>query len=140
MLAPHPLSIFALHAAVIADIAAAVSFRVGIDDLAIKTRLRHAEPIIVTHHRRRVHHEDDRFALARFAQKRDDAVIGVVKIDPLKAFVAVVLLPERRLVLVGVIEMLHQPAQSVVPRNLEQDASRGSCRGSIRATARTRRP
>ena len=45
MLAAHPLSIFALRATVIADVAAAVGFGIGIDDLAIKSGRRNAEPV-----------------------------------------------------------------------------------------------
>src|ERR1041385_463329 len=95
MFAAHPLSIFALHTAVIANIAATVRVGVGVDDLAIKSGARHAEAIVVPNDRRRVDHENDRFALARFAHERHDAVVGIVEIDPLEAFVRIVLLPER---------------------------------------------
>jgi len=93
MLAAHPLSIFALNPAVIAEIAAAVGLAIGVDDLAIKSNARHTEPIIVTHNLRRVHNKNNNFSLALFAHERDDTVIGVVKIDPLKACVTVVLVP-----------------------------------------------
>jgi len=35
--------------------AAAVSLCVGVDDLAVKPGVRHAQPIIVAHQRRRIH-------------------------------------------------------------------------------------
>src|SRR5205823_7789538 len=49
-----------------------------------------------------------------------DAVICVVKIDPIKSFVDIVELPQGRLVFVNVIQMLHQPTEAVVPRKIEQ--------------------
>src|SRR5256886_2681592 len=93
MFAPHPLSIFALDTAKIANVAAAISFSVGVDDLTIEPGARNAEAIIVTNNRRRVHDEDNHFAFARFSNKRDHAVIGIVKIDPLEAVIGIVLLP-----------------------------------------------
>ena len=125
----------------VADVAPAVGFAVGIDDLADKTRFRHAQPIVVAHHRRRVDHENDQLALPRFpARSRDHAVVRIVEIDPLKSFVGVVQIPERGFVSVNVIQMLHQPAQSVVARQIQSVPNRGCGRGSIRAIGQTRRP
>src|SRR5947207_13544095 len=92
MLASHPLSIFALHAAEVADVAAAVRLRIGVNDPAIKSRAWHAETIIIAHYRRRVHHKDDNVAVARFAHERNYAVLGIVKIDPFETIIIVVLL------------------------------------------------
>src|SRR5260370_42380262 len=116
MLAAHPLSIFALRAAIIADVAAAVGFGIGIDDLAIKSGRRNAEPVIGTHYRRRVDNEHNHLAGARFSYERDHAVVGVVKIDPLEPVMTVVLLPQGGLAFVNVVKMLHKPPQPVVPR------------------------
>ena len=120
MFAPHPLSIFALDTAKIANVAAAVSFSVGVDDLTIEPGARNAETIIVTHDRRRVHDEDNQFAFARFSNKRDNAVIGIVKIDPLEAVVGIVLLPKRRFAFVNVIQMLDEPTQAIMLRKIEK--------------------
>src|ERR1700720_906754 len=105
MSAPHPLSSLALDAAEVADVAAAISFGIGVNDLAIKPAARNTESIIVTHHRCRVHDENNHFAFARFSYKRNDAVVRVVKIDPLEPVVRIVLLPERRFALVDIIQM-----------------------------------
>ncbi len=116
MLAAHPLSIFALRATIIADVTAAVGFGIGIDDLAIKSGRRNAEPVIVTHHWRRVDNEHNHLVGARFSYERDHAVVGVMKIDPLEAVMTVVLLPQGRLAFVNLIKMLHETLQPVVPR------------------------
>src|SRR5919201_2020434 len=82
MLTAHPWLSFALHTAIVADIAAAVSFGVSIDQLAVVTRLRHAQPVIIPNDWCRVHDKYNRLAGPRFAQKRDNAVIGIVKVVP----------------------------------------------------------
>ena len=43
-----------------------------------------------------------------------------MKIDPLKALIRIVMLPERGLAFVDVIQMLHQPAQSIVFRKIDK--------------------
>src|SRR6266480_3782879 len=43
-----------------------------------------------------------------------------MKIDPLKTLIRIVLLPERGLAFVDVIQMLHQPAQSIVFREIDK--------------------
>src|SRR5437762_7562584 len=93
MLATHPLPIFALHAAIIANIAAAIGLGVGVDDLSPESALGNAEAVIVMHHRRSVYYERDHVAVARFSQERYYAVVGIVKIDPVKPFIGVVLVP-----------------------------------------------
>src|ERR1700736_692297 len=120
MLAPHPLSIFALNTAEITDIAAAIRIGVGVNDLAVKPGARNAESIIVTHDRCRVDDEHNQLAFARFSHKRNDTVVRVVKIDPLESVVRIVLLPERRLAFVNVIQMLDQTPQTVVFRKIEK--------------------
>src|SRR5438874_9198180 len=57
MFAAHPFASFALNATEISYVAAAVGFAVGVDDLAIEAGLGNAQPIVVTHHRGRVHDE-----------------------------------------------------------------------------------
>src|SRR6266404_9626549 len=120
MFPPHPLSHFALDAAEISYIAAAVGFGVGVDELTIEAGLGDAQTIVVTYDRRRIHHKRDDVVIARFSQERDDTVIGVVKIDPIKSFVGIIELPKRWLVLVNVIQMLLQPAHAIVSRKAKE--------------------
>src|SRR5436190_3486260 len=110
MLAAHPLSIFAQNASIIANVAAAIGLGVGIDDLAVKSRFGHTESVVVVHHGRGVYDKCNHLAGTRFSQECNDAVVGVVKIDPVKTCVTVVLIPQSRLTFVSVIEMLNEPA------------------------------
>src|ERR1700686_5166186 len=111
MFARHPGSILTLDASVIPDVAASVSFRIAINDLAVKTSLRHAQPVIIPNDRRCGHGKNNDFTLARPAQKRDNAILRVVKIDPFESLIRVILVPQRRFALVSVIEMLNQAPQ-----------------------------
>src|SRR5439155_6005337 len=120
VIATHPWAIFALDPPEVPDVAAAVGFRIGVYDFAIESDARNAETVIGTHNGRRVHDEDDHFAFARFPNERHDTIVRVVKIDPLKALIRIVLLPERGLAFVSIIQMLHQPAQSIVFRKIEK--------------------
>src|SRR6266403_1124599 len=108
------------NADVVSDVAPAICLGIGVDDLTPDSRLGHNEPVIVAYLRCGVHYERNHLALARFAQKRNDAVIRVVKIDPIKTFIGVVELPKRRFAFVDVVQMLRQPAYSVVPGQLCQ--------------------
>src|SRR5437660_6173508 len=65
MLAAHPWCVFAVFAAVVPDIAAAIGFGVGIDNFAIKPSVGHTQPIIVSHDRRRAYHEHYGLVFAR---------------------------------------------------------------------------
>src|SRR6266404_9856330 len=120
MFAGHPRDILAADAAVVSDVAAAIRLGIGVDDLTPESGLGHTELVIVAHLRRGVHYERNHLALAGFAQKRNDTVLRVVKIDPIKTFIGVVELPERRFAFVNVVQMLRQSAYSVVPGQLRQ--------------------
>src|SRR6266513_4898058 len=120
MLAAHPLSIFAQNASIIADVAAAICLGIGVDDLAVKSRFGHTEPVVVVHHRRGVYDKCNHIGGTRLSEERNDAVVGVVKIDPIKTCVTVVLIPQGRLTFVSVIEMLNEPAYPVVARQFSQ--------------------
>src|SRR6266700_2912076 len=104
MFSAHPGNILGLNPAEISYVAAAICFSVGVDELTIETRLGNAEAVIVAHHWRCVHHKRDYIALARFSQERNDAVISIVKIDPIKSLVCIIELPKRRLAFVNVIQ------------------------------------
>src|SRR5436190_21971552 len=110
MLVAHPLPVFAPHAPVVAKVAAAVRLRVGIDYFSIKPGLRHAQPVIMMDYVRSIHDKCNHLAGTRFSQECNDAVVGVVKIDPIKTCVTVVLIPQGPLAFVSVIEMLNEPA------------------------------
>src|SRR6266436_7536293 len=118
MFARHPGSILTLDASVIPDVAASVSFRIAINNLAVKTRVRHAQPVIMPNDRRCGHGENNDFTVARSAQKRNNAILGVVEINPFESLRRVILVPQRRFALVSVIEMLNQTSQTIVPRQL----------------------
>src|SRR5207249_8238390 len=60
----HPGDLPSLYAAKISYVASAVRFCICVDNFTIETGLRNAEPVIVTHNRRCVHHERDKVAVA----------------------------------------------------------------------------
>ena len=93
MFAAHPFTSFAVDAAEISYITPAIRFAIGVDNLAVQASLGNAEPIVVPYNRRRIHHKGDGAAIARFSQERDDAIISVVKIDPIKSLIRIVELP-----------------------------------------------
>src|SRR5438045_302276 len=70
--------------------------------------------------RRGIYYKHDHIIRTRLSHERDHTMISIVKIDPLEPIVRIVQLPKRRLVLINVIQMLHEPAQSIVPRELQQ--------------------
>src|SRR5947208_9462699 len=110
MLAAHPLSIFTQDASIIANVAAAVRLGVGVDDLAVKSRFGHTESVVVVHHERGVYDTCNHIGGTRLSEERNDAVIGDVKIGPIKNCVTDVLIPQGRLTFVSVIEMVNEPA------------------------------
>src|SRR4051812_26385422 len=103
MRAALPLERFRFEPAHIAHVAPAVRLRIGVDNLAIKPRAWHTEPITLAHDRRRVDRENDDVAATRSTHERDAAIVGVVEIDPLETLVTVVHFPERRLGFVDVV-------------------------------------
>src|SRR5216110_505116 len=111
-----PREIFGFEAAHVSDVSAAVSLRIGVNDLAIKAGDGNAEPIAVADDRRRVDDEDDDAATTGTAHESDHAVLRIMEIDPLESFVGIVAIPERGLVFVNVVEMLNEPAETVVLR------------------------
>src|SRR6476646_11052510 len=114
MFAAHPFASFALDTAESSYITPAIRFAIGVDELTIEAGLGNAQTIVVTYDGRRIDHERDDVAIARFSEERHDAVIGVVKIDPIESFICIVELPKRGFVFVDVIQMLHQPSQAIV--------------------------
>src|SRR5690349_21411154 len=103
MLPRHPRGRFRSRTAEVPYVAPSVGLSVGVDDLTVEAGLGHAEPIVVTDDRRRIDNERDQFALARFPHEGHNAVVGIVKINPLETGVTVILIPERRFVSVNVV-------------------------------------
>src|SRR4029077_3267950 len=71
----------------IAHVATAVGLGVGIDDFPIKTGPRDANVVSVMHYRRGIYDKDNDFALAGFPHPRDNAVFGIMEINPLESLV-----------------------------------------------------
>jgi hypothetical protein len=110
-----------LHVAVVADVAAAVDMRIGVEHLAIAGRRRHADAVVGAHDRREVaHHDDEVVGIARAAQERDDAVLIVVRLDPEEALGMVVALAQRRRGAIEPVEVLDQELDALVRGILEQ--------------------
>src|SRR5688500_16411295 len=93
--------------AVVAHVPAAISLRVGVKNLLVPTVSVDSDAIRFSRNWSRVDHEGDAFTAPRFANEGNNRVIGVVEVDPLEAFVSVVLIVERRLVLIEPVEVLH---------------------------------
>ena len=72
------------------------------------------------HDRRGVYDKCNHIGGTRLSEERNDAVVGVVKIDPIKTCVTVVLIPQGRFALISIIEMLNEPAQPVVARQFSE--------------------
>src|SRR5438067_9236005 len=103
----------------IAHVATAISLAIRIDDFTIKTGPRSANVVAVMHHRRGVYDKDNHLAVTRFPHPRDNAVFGIVKINPLESLVSIVQVPKRRLAFVEIIQMLNQAAEPIVQRRLQ---------------------
>ena len=78
----------------IAHVATPISLGIGIDDFPIKTGPGSANVIAVMHYRRGVYDEDNNLALTRLPHPRDDAVFGIVKINPFESLVSVIQVPK----------------------------------------------
>src|SRR5947209_7781652 len=115
-----PWEIFRFESTHVADIGAAVSLGVGVDNFAVEPRAWDTKPITVSDHRGRVHGEDNDVAIARSAHESDYAVFRIVEINPLKSFMTVVAIPQGRLVLVNVIEMLDESAEPIMFRQIQE--------------------
>ena len=82
-----------MHTAVIADVAAAVGFRVRVQNLFVPTFAGDAEAIGMTWNRRGVDHKNQVRSIMSFAEISDNAALRVMEIDPFKAFVRIIQLP-----------------------------------------------
>src|SRR5204863_9702180 len=97
MLAALPGFVRSSNPAEIPHVAATVGFGIGIDDFAVIAGSGGTDAILVTHYRRGIYDKDNHLAFARFPEPGDNAVFGIVKINPLKSLIGIVLVPQRRL-------------------------------------------
>lgn len=104
--APLPGNRIGVHPTVVSQVTAAVDAGIGIQDLFVPTFAWGADTIVMSRDRGGVHGDNDHGARFRFSYKCQNAVVGIVKIDPLEAEIAVVIFPKRRLGLIKIIEML----------------------------------
>ena len=137
---PLPGDRIGVHPAVVSDVAAAVNPGIGVQDFFVPTFPGSADTIELSHDRGGIHHQHHDRARFRFSHKRQNAVVGIVKIDPIKSEITVVILPKCRLGLVKIIEMLDQPSDAIVRADIATDANRHFRRDSILSTGRFRRP
>ena len=103
----------------IAHVATAISLGIGIDDFPIKTGPRSANVVPVMHYRSGIYDKDDDLALTGFPHPRNNAIFGIVEINPLESLVTIVQVPKRRLAFVEIIQVLNQPAYPIVQRRLQ---------------------
>jgi len=82
-----------VNAAEIADVTAAVRFGVRIQDFFVPTFTGDSDAISVTGDWGSVDGEDEDRAILRLTKISDDATLGVVEIDPFKAFERIIQLP-----------------------------------------------
>jgi hypothetical protein len=68
----------------------------------------------------RIHREEQSGAGSSFTDKREDAVVCVIYIYPLKSSIIIVVLRKGRLALVKEIEMLDQPSKPSVQGKFQQ--------------------
>src|SRR5437868_2637233 len=103
----------------IAHVATAIRLAISINDFTIKTGPRSANVVAIMHRRRGVYDKDNNLALTGFPHPRDDAVFGIVKINPFESLVSIVQVPKRRLAFIEIIQMLNQAAEPIVQRRLQ---------------------
>lgn len=74
-----------MNTAAVTHIAAAVDHGIRVDQLAIPPRVRNADVVIMARHRCEVAEaHDGRLRVSWFPKVRDDGIVGVAKVDPLK--------------------------------------------------------
>ncbi len=97
MAAALPGNRVGVHSAIVTNVAASINLGIGIDHFFIPAVARNAYAISVPRDRRSIDQENKRGRIFAFAQKYDHAAVGIVEVDPFKAFIVIVQLPECRL-------------------------------------------
>src|ERR1700749_2208293 len=102
----------------VTDVTAAVRFCIRIQDFFVPTFTGGSDPISVTRNRGSVDGENEDRAILGFTKITNDAALGVMEIDPVKTFVRIIQLPQCRLSLIEVIQVLDEALQAGVPGEL----------------------
>src|SRR6516225_10143274 len=105
---------------VVAHVTPAVDACVSVQNFLVPPFSRRSNSIEMPWNWRCVYHKQKGGAVFCLANKAEHAVVGVVEIDPFKTKVGVVVLPESRLALIQVIQVLYQFSQTVMEWILEQ--------------------
>ena len=102
------------------DVAAAEQTRIGVEDFFPSSASGGAQTVIVTDNRREVEYAQNHVAVVVFTYKAYDGVVRVVAPYPFEAGVVMVDFPERRVVLVDVIQFLHHGEKLAVALPADQ--------------------
>src|SRR5579885_2675286 len=102
----HPPHWFSHYSTAVAVIAAGVVMGVAVENLAIPAGLRHSYAVVLARHRREIRHNDQRFlGISRVPDKRKDARVSVIAVDPLKSLPLEIHLMQRRFAPVNGIQV-----------------------------------
>src|SRR5271166_3738840 len=105
---PLPRSWFGGQAAGVSHITAAIIGRVAVQQLAVKSWRGHTHAIAFPRYRREIsQHHHEVVGILGAADERDDTVVHIVKVDPLKTFPTEVHLVQRGLLDIQLVECLH---------------------------------
>ena len=110
MRASLPGNRIGVHPAPITDVATSVDSSVGIQDLFVPTGAGRSDSVGVSGNRCGIHRKEQSGTGPPLTCERENAVVGVGKIYPLKSSVTIIVLGKGRLALVKKIEMLDQPS------------------------------
>src|SRR3981081_929420 len=120
MAAALPGNRVGVHSAIVTNIAASINLGIGIDHFFVPAVARNAYAISVPRNRGSIDQENERRRIFAFAHKYYDAAVGIVEIDPFKALIGIVQLPERRLGLIDIVQVLNQASQTGVEGVIKQ--------------------
>ena len=98
----------------IPDIAAAEQTRIRVEDFFPGSASGSAQAVIVADNRREVEYAQNHVAVVVFTYKTDDRVVCIVAPNPFEAGVVMVDFPERRVVFVNVVQLLHHGEEFAV--------------------------
>ena len=120
MRASLPTDGIGVQAAPVADVAASVDTGVGIQNFFVPTLTGRSNSIGVSGNRCGIDREENCRTGFPLADEGENAVIGIVQVDPFESGITIVVLREGRFAPVEEIKMLDQPFQTFVQRVLEQ--------------------
>jgi len=100
MRASLPTDLIGVHTTPIANVATSVDSSVGIQDLFVPTRARCSNSVGMSRNRCGIHSKEQSGTGLCLTCEREDAVVGVGKIYPLKSSITIIIFRKGRLVLV----------------------------------------